>query len=46
VAPIINYIRTHWGNNASIVNESDIQRMRIKYKDRQAPFTENDLRNN
>ncbi len=46
VAPIINYIRTHWGNDASLVNENDIQRIRIKYKDRQAPFTENELKYN
>ncbi len=43
VAPIINYIRTHWGNDASPVHENDIQKMRLELKDRVTPFTENEL---
>jgi len=46
VVEIINYVRTHWGNNASTVEASDVQKIRLKYKDRKKPFTENELLTN
>ena len=38
VTAILNYIRTHWGNDASLISTSDIQEIRIKYQTREASF--------
>lgn len=39
VAQVISFIRNAWSNNASSVNEEDIEKMRNQFKDREKAFT-------
>ncbi|MEK6235184.1 MAG: discoidin domain-containing protein, partial [Planctomycetales bacterium] len=39
IADVSNYIRNNWGNQASLIEESDVKRIRDASKDRIGPWT-------
>ena len=43
IAAIVSYVRTTFGNAASMVSTSDVARVRAIFKDRTAPWTEEEL---
>lgn len=43
IAAVISYVRTSFGNNASLVSTNDIARVRAAFPDRTAPWTEAEL---
>ena len=44
IAQLLSFIRNAWGNKASNVNTADVQKIRKQYKDRQKPFTMEELK--
>jgi mono/diheme cytochrome c family protein len=44
IAQLMSFIRNAWGNKAPPVNASDVQKVRKQYKDRQKPFTMEELK--
>jgi mono/diheme cytochrome c family protein/glucose/arabinose dehydrogenase len=43
VAAVVSYVRTSFGNNASMVSTNDVARVRAAFKSRTAPWTEKEL---
>ena len=43
IASAVSYVRTSFGNNASMVTTNDVARVRAQFKDRQAPWTIDEL---
>jgi mono/diheme cytochrome c family protein len=44
IAQLMSFIRNAWGNKASNVKAADVQKIRKQYKDRQKPFTMDELK--
>ncbi|HTE23854.1 DUF7133 domain-containing protein [Flavitalea sp.] len=44
IAQLLSFIRNAWGNKAPNVNPTDVQKIRKQYKDRQKPFTMEELK--
>jgi mono/diheme cytochrome c family protein len=44
LAQVMSFIRKSWGNNASVITGPEVSAVRSKYKDRQKPFTADELR--
>ena len=44
IAQVLSFIRKSWQNNASKVAVEDVQKVRLKYKDRQKAFTAEELK--
>jgi mono/diheme cytochrome c family protein/glucose/arabinose dehydrogenase len=43
IAAVASYVRTSFGNNASMVSTNDVARVRAAFKERTAPWTEEEL---
>ncbi|MGZ4961210.1 MAG: c-type cytochrome [Limisphaerales bacterium] len=43
IAQILSYVRSSWGNNASVVKPEQVKEIRAKTKDRQTPWTATEL---
>jgi mono/diheme cytochrome c family protein/glucose/arabinose dehydrogenase len=43
IAAVVSYVRTSFGNTASMVSTNDVARVRATFKDRTAPWTEEEL---
>ena len=43
LASVLSYIRTHFGNNASVISEKDVAKIRAATKERKTPWTLNEL---
>jgi len=43
IAAVVSYVRTTFGNNASMVTTNDVARVRATFKERTAPWTEQEL---
>jgi glucose/arabinose dehydrogenase/mono/diheme cytochrome c family protein len=43
IAAVVSYVRTGFGNNASMVTTNDVARVRAMFKERSAPWTEAEL---
>jgi mono/diheme cytochrome c family protein len=43
IAAVVSYVRTSFGNHASMVTTDDVARVRATFKDRTAPWTAEDL---
>jgi mono/diheme cytochrome c family protein len=43
IAAIVSYVRTGFGNDASMVSTNDVARVRAAFKDRMAPWTAEEL---
>ena len=39
IASVLSYIRTHFGNNANVIYEKDVAKIRAATKDRKTPWT-------
>ena len=39
IASVLSYIRTHFGNNASVITEKEVAKVRAATKDRKTPWT-------
>ena len=43
IAAVVSYVRTSFGNNASMVSTNDVARVRAAFTERTAPWTEEEL---
>ena len=46
IAQLLSFIRNAWGNKGAPVTDKDIQKIRKQYRDRQKPFTMEELKKN
>ena len=46
IAQLLSFIRRAWGNKGEPVTDKDIQKIRKQYRDRQKPFTMEELKKN
>jgi len=44
ISQILNYVRNSWSNKSEKISAADIQNIRTQFKDRQKPFTMEELR--